>query len=122
LHLAWHNSARSPNFARDSGDGCGSYVCHLENGGASSVSQTEELLIDLFEKIEAVHESNANLTILVEALSGAVLEKFPDLPYDQHLKNVKASPSVRKLLEQQKAARESIEAARKVLLGKEKSS
>jgi hypothetical protein len=88
----------------------------LENGGTSSVSQSAKLLIDVFEKLQNVQETQLDLTILVQATSDAVREKFPEIPYEQHMQAVTNSASVRKLREQLRAGRVNIEATKKALL------
>lgn len=77
------------------------------------MNKSTKLLIDVFEKLQHLQEAHLDLTILVQATSNALRERFPDIPYEKHMEAVINSASVRKLREQLKAGRVNIEAARK---------
>ena len=80
------------------------------------MSQSAKLLIDVFEKLQRIQEIQLDLTILVQATSDAVREKFPTIPYEKHVQAVTNSASVLKLREQLRAGRVNIEAVKKALL------
>ena len=81
--------------------------------------KSAKLLIDVFEKLQQLQENHLELMILVRATSAAVREKFPDIPYEKHVRVVSNSEEVKKLRLQHAASRVSIEAAKKQLLGEE---
>ena len=80
------------------------------------MSQSAKLLIDVFEKLQRLQETQLDLTILVQATSNAVREKFPNIPHQKHMQAVSDSAPVRKLREQLRASGVNIEELKKALL------
>jgi hypothetical protein len=78
-----------------------------------------KLLIDAYQKLQYLSKNHLELTVSLDALTGAIQERFPDLPLAHHREAVEKTASIRKLREQLKAADVSIAAAKRQLLGEE---